>query len=254
VLARGVDEALAPLRAKPEQAGVLSDFDGTLSPIVDDPGAAALVDGAADLLGALAKRYGLVALLSGRPVAFLESQVPQSVVLSGLYGLEVLANGRRRDHPSAGAWREVIDDVATVSSASGPPGMRVESKGISLTLHYRGHPELEPAVTEWAEKQAVRSGLTVRSAKMSIELHPPIAADKGTALRDLADGLATVLYLGDDLGDLPAFDQLDVLQGSGTATVRVAVRSDEAPSELLERADIVVDGPVGAVELLAALL
>jgi trehalose 6-phosphate phosphatase len=132
--------------------------------------------------------------------------------------------------------------------------MRVESKGLSLTLHYRGRPDLEPAVRVWAEEQATRSGLVVRSAKMSFELHPPIAADKGTALRELTGGLQAVCFIGDDLGDLPAFDQLDVLQASGVSTVRAAVRSDESPAELLERADIVVDGPAGAAELLRALL
>jgi trehalose 6-phosphate phosphatase len=89
---------------------------------------------------------------------------------------------------------------------------------------------------------------------MSFELHPPIAADKGTAVRDLADGLAAVCFLGDDLGDLPAFAELQRLADEGVATVRVAVRSDEAPEELLDAADVVVDGPEGARDLLRQLL
>jgi trehalose 6-phosphate phosphatase len=132
--------------------------------------------------------------------------------------------------------------------------MRVESKGLSLTLHYRGHPEIETTVHELAERQAARSGLSVRPARMSFELHPPIAADKGTAVRDLADGLAAVCFLGDDLGDLPAFAELQRLADEGVATVRVAVRSDEAPEELLDAADVVVDGPEGARDLLRQLL
>jgi trehalose 6-phosphate phosphatase len=123
-----------------------------------------------------------------------------------------------------------------------------------LTLHYRGHPELEGAVREIAERQAARSGLSIRPARMSFELHPPIAADKGTAVRDLADGLAAVCFLGDDVGDLPAFAELQRLADEGVAAVRVAVRSDEAPEELLEAADVVVDGPEGARDLLQELL
>ena len=106
-------------------------------------------------------------------------------------------------------WREVIDDVATVSRATGPEDMQVESKGLSLTLHYRGHPELEGEVRSLAERQAARSGLSLRSARMSYELHPPIDADKGTALHDLAGGLEAVCFIGDDRGDLPAFDAID---------------------------------------------
>jgi len=249
-----VDDVLELLHADPTHAGILTDFDGTLSPIVEVPEAARPLDGVPALLDELAHRYAVVAVLSGRPVTFLQQWLPPSLLLSGLYGLEVVRNGVREDHPSGGMWREVIDDVATVCRATGPPGTRVESKGLSLTLHYRGHPELESAVRELAERQAARSGLSIRSARMSVELHPPISADKGTAVRDVADGLAAVCFLGDDLGDLPAFAELQTLASEGVATVRIAVRSDEAPDELLDAADLVVDGPEGARDLLQALL
>jgi trehalose 6-phosphate phosphatase len=247
-------DLLAPLRAVPARAGVLTDFDGTLAPTVDDPASAAPLEGVAGLLGELARRYRIVAVLSGRPVSFLAAQLPPTVVLSGLYGLEIQRDGRRDDHPAGEAWREVIDAVASAAEASGPEGMRVEPKGLSLTLHYRGRPDIAPAVLAWAEDESARSGLTVRAAKMSVELHPPIAADKGTAVRDLAGGLSAVCFLGDDVGDLPAFDELDALAESGVATVRIAVRSDEAPGELLARADLIVDGPAGAALVLEALL
>jgi trehalose 6-phosphate phosphatase len=249
-----VTEVLERLHADPAHAGILTDFDGTLSPIVDEPDAARPLDGVPALLDELAHRYAVVAVLSGRPVAFLQQWLPPSLLLSGLYGLEVVRDGVRHDHPSGGMWREVIDDVVTVARSSGPREMRVESKGLSLTLHYRGHAELEATVREFAERQAARSGLSVRPARMSFELHPPIAADKGTAVRDLADGLAAVCFLGDDLGDLPAFSELQKLADEGVATVRVAVRSDEAPEALLDAADVVVDGPEGARDLLATLL
>ena len=247
-------EVVERLHADPAHAGILTDFDGTLSPIVEEPDAARPLDGVPDLLDELAQRYALVAVLSGRPVTFLQQFLPPSLLLSGLYGLEVVRNGVRNDHPSGGMWREVIDDVAMVSRATGPRGMRVENKGLSLTLHYRGHPELEDAVRKIASRQAARSGLSTRPARMSIELHPPIPADKGTAVRELAGGLAAVCFLGDDVGDLPAFAELERLADEGVATVRVAVRSDEAPEALLDAADVVVNGPEGARDLLQQLL
>src|SRR5690606_13637583 len=85
-----LDELLAPLTADPSRAGVLCDFDGSLAPIVEDPAAARPVDGAVDALAALAERYAVVAVISGRPVSFLRTVLPESLRLVGLYGLEHL--------------------------------------------------------------------------------------------------------------------------------------------------------------------
>lgn len=246
-------DPLAPFAERPALAAVVLDFDGTLSPIVDVAAEARPVDGAVELLDRLAGRLGLVAVMSGRPVDFLRPLLPPSVVLSGLYGLEVVRDGVRSDLPGAGAWREVVADVARISVDRGPQGMVVEPKGLSLTLHYRTRPDVAPAVVAWAETQAARSGLVARPAKMSVELHPPIAADKGTALEALTAGLAAVCYAGDDQGDLPAFDALDRLAAAGVHTLRVAVVSPEAPPELVERADLLVDDPAGLVDLLRRL-
>jgi len=244
---------IEPVVRRAPQAGVLFDFDGTLSPIVDDPDAARPSDGVDTTLDELARRYGLVAVVSGRPVAFLRPLLPAGVVLSGLYGLEVVRQGVVADHPYAGAWREAIEDVVRSSVAHGPPGMRVEPKGLSLTLHYRTRPDLAEAVQAWAASQAARSGLVARPARMSVELHPPIATDKGTAVEQLTAELEAVCYVGDDVGDLPAFDALDRLAASDVHTLRVAVGSDESPAELLDRADLVLDGTAAVPAFLDAL-
>ncbi len=246
-------DALAPFVDHPAGAAVVVDFDGTLSPIVDDPAAARPVDGAVDALVDLADRFGLVAVMSGRPIDFLQPLLPSTIVLSGLYGLEVVRAGLRTDDAGAGAWRQAVADVARISADRGPTGMVVEPKGLSLTLHYRTRPDIGPAVAEWADQQAARSGLVARPAKMSIELHPPVAADKGTALEALVDGLAAVCFVGDDRGDLPAFDALDRLAARGVRTMRVAVAGAESPAELVERADVVLDGPAAVVAFLRRL-
>jgi trehalose 6-phosphate phosphatase len=247
------DDPLSPFLASPRRAGLVVDFDGTLSPIVDEPAAARPAPGAVEALDALAGRLGLVAVMSGRPIAFLRPLLPASVTLSGLYGLEVVRDGVQSDHPDASPWREVVAGVARTSSEHGPAGMDVEPKGLSLTLHYRRHPGAEAAVREWAASQAARSGLEMREAKMSVELHPPLPADKGTALVALAGDLAAVCYVGDDRGDLPAYDALDRLAARGTHTLRAAVHSAEAPPELLARADLVLADPAAVVDLLRRL-
>ncbi len=249
------DDPFRALRHRPKRSAVLLDYDGTLAPIVDDPEAAKLLDGAADVLGRLARKFALVAVLSGRPVDFLAGRLPPEVLISGLYGLELRRSGQRSDHPQAGAWREVVADVVASSDARGPAGMRVERKGLSLTLHYRTHPELAEAVREWAEAQAARSGLVVHPAKMSIELHPPVDADKGSALIELcrAADVRAAMYIGDDRGDLPAFSGLERLAAEGVHVVRVAVSGPETPSELTEAADVLVEGTSGVLELLESL-
>jgi trehalose 6-phosphate phosphatase len=108
-------------------------------------------------------------------------------------------------------------------------------------------------VEAWASEQAARTGLVAHSGRKSVELLPPVRADKGRVVAALAEGLGRVCYLGDDRADLPAFRALAALTASGVETLAVAVDSDEMPPELRNAADVVVDGPRGAHELLAAL-
>jgi trehalose 6-phosphate phosphatase len=123
-------DAVTGFRAAPRQAGVFVDFDGTLAGIVPDPDDARPLDGAAALLEDLADRLAVVAVLSGRPVAFLQRHLPPTVVLSGLYGLEVVDHGRRWEHPDAERWRRAVDEATARAVAGAPAGTRVESKGL----------------------------------------------------------------------------------------------------------------------------
>jgi len=243
-----------PFVADPAGVGVFTDFDGTLAPIVDDPDSAVPVDGVVPVLEELAGRVARVAVVSGRPVTFLERHFGRSPVhLSGLYGLQSVVDGERDDDPRAGAWREAVDDVVAAAGGDGPAGMYVEHKGLSVTLHYREHPESADAVMAWAARQAARSGLELRRARMSVELHPPVGVDKGAVIAALAGGLAHVCFLGDDVGDLPAFAALDRLRGDGVDVVKVVVRSAELAPELADAADLTVDGPEEALALLREL-
>ena len=246
------DELRDLLRADPDRTALLFDFDGSLSPIVDDPAAAAAVDGAVELLDALAHRYRTVAVISGRPRSFLSGRLGPDVDLSGVYGLETRTAGVESDHAEAQRWRPVIASVA--HDAALPEGVTVEPKGLSLTVHFRRAPEAEPVVTEWASRVAEETGLEVRPAKASLELHPPLAVDKGTSVHALAEGCTTVVYVGDDVGDLPAFDALDALGAQGIVTVKIAAGGDELPDAVAAAADLVVGGPAEVVTLFEPLV
>ena len=246
------DELRDLLRADPQRTALLFDFDGSLSPIVEDPAAAAAVEGAVELLDRLATTYRRVAVISGRPRSFLADRLGAAVDLSGVYGLETRTAGVDADHDAAQRWRPVI---ATVADEAGlPDGVTVEPKGLSLTVHFRRAPGAEDVVRSWAERTAADTGLEVRAAKASVELHPPIDVDKGTSVRALAEGCATVVYVGDDVGDLPAFAALDDLRADGITTAKVAAGGAELPAEVAATADLVVDGPAEVVALFEALV
>lgn len=232
------------------------DFDGTLAPIVDDPASARPHDQAVEVLRQLAARWGRVAVVSGRPAAFLVEHLQGSgrTEFHGLYGLEHAssAEGPIETHPDAGRWRDAVSAAADAAEAVlGRPA--TERKGLTVTLHYRSDPGLRATVERVAADVARRYGLVIHDAKMSAELRPPVAVDKGTVLRRLATGLSAVAFAGDDLGDLPALRELAAMRATGVTTLSVASGGTETPPEVIEAADISVDGPDGIIAVLREL-
>jgi len=249
-------DPLAPLLADPGGACLLCDCDGTLAPIVDDPAVAAPLPASVTALHHLAGRLGRVAVVSGRPAAWLHDRFGAGLVLSGLYGLErVEADGEGQvvELPEAEPWRDVVAEVSERAEAAAPGGVGVERKGLSVTLHFRTAPDQRSWAEGFAADEAEATGLEASGAKASIELRPPLAVDKGTAARQLVEGFTAVAYLGDDAGDLPAFAVLDELAAAGVATVKVVVDSAELAEEVRAAADVLVDGPDAVAELLSRL-
>jgi trehalose 6-phosphate phosphatase len=248
--------AFEPLLAAPARAAVLVDFDGTLSPIVANPDAAVPLPAARDALTALVGAVGTVAVVSGRPVAFLRAALGiEGITYVGQYGIERWNGARVVTDPRVEPFLPVVEAVA-VEAEQDLAGLRIERKqGIAVVLHWREQAERGPEAEAWATDAARRSGLAVHPAKMAVELRPPVPMDKGRAVAEVCTGLDAAVFAGDDAGDLAAFDALDRLRDDGalSAAVRVAVRSDEVPAGLVDRADVVVDGPAGLAALLAEL-
>jgi trehalose 6-phosphate phosphatase len=171
----------------------------------------------------------------------------------GLYGLEKRERDAIQVLPEVRRWRRTVEEVAAASETEAPAGVYVERKGLAVGLHFRQAPEHADWVGAWAAAQADRTGLVVHHGKMSLELVPPVSSDKGLVVAALAEGLRAVCYVGDDVGDLPAFAALARLRSRGVATLAVAVRSGEEPPELIAQADMIVDGAEGAMAFLEGL-
>jgi trehalose 6-phosphate phosphatase len=233
-------DALGRLRETPERAAVLLDVDGTLAPIVERPEDAAVPEETRGVLRDLVQRYALVGAVTGRPGALARELVGVAgIAIAGSHGLELAADAEEW-RARLQAFRRTVD-------------WPVEDKGLALSYHYRTHEEPERARIELERvaERARSAGLRARFGRMVLELLPPIDANKGTAVRALLDdaGLNRALFAGDDTTDLDAFSVVKDLE----VGVNVAVDSDEAPPALLERADFVVHGPAGVVELLRTL-
>ncbi len=254
-------DGLAALLASPAGALIASDFDGTLSPIVPDPASAYAHPGAVAALRRLAGSVGTVAIITGRPVSQAVelgglADLPGLIVI-GHYGWERWQDGQVTAPEPPPGVAEVRRGLPTVlKSAGAPEGTRTEDKGYAMAVHTRATAEPDQVLARLRgplEELAGRAGLAVEPGRMVIELRPP-GMDKGAALRGLAAERAatSVMFCGDDLGDLAAFAAVRALRAKGTPGLAVFSESPESAVPATE-ADLVVDGPSGVAALLEAL-
>ncbi|MDW8809444.1 trehalose-phosphatase [Streptomyces scabiei] len=259
-------DALDAILDRPGGTVIALDFDGTLAPIVPDPEQARAHPDAVAALGALAPKVASVAVVTGRPAAVAVRHggfagVPglERLVVLGHYGAERwdAATGTvsaPAPHPGVAAVRAELPGL--LDGVGAGQGTWIEEKGRAVAVHTRRATDPQAAFDALRAPLtdlAARHGLIVEPGRMVLELRPP-GMDKGVALREyLAEtGAASVLYAGDDLGDLPAFAAVEKLRTEGTPGLLVCSGSAEV-NELSERADLVVDGPQGVVALLAAI-
>lgn len=239
--------SLLTFRTAAGPAGIMLDFDGTLSPIVARPDLARIAEGARETLADLAGRYAVVAVISGRTHPELEALVGvEGVRLEAAYGMQELP-----DLPLP-----VLDEVR--AAARRVTGARVEPKIHSVAVHVRGVPDPERAEASLRGPLsyiAGRHGLELIEGKRTLELIPAGRPLKEGAVARVVEehGLVAVIYAGDDLADLRAFKELDERAERGLHVVKVAVLGPETPTGLVASADLTVDGPAGLIELLRTL-
>lgn len=248
------------------------DFDGTLSPIVEDPASARIHPEAASVMIALASRVKALAIVTGRPAG-------QVVELGGLaeiadalaeLGKELYVFGQYGNERWSGADRVVAGPpppeglaafeaaLPGVLSAHGAQDAYIEEKGLAVGVHTRRFPDsdglsarLLPPLTELAGEH----GLVIEPGKQVIEVRAP-GMHKGHAIDTLISEVApgAILFGGDDLGDIEAFEAVRAwgkTTGSPTLLVYSHAGSDRGP--LADLADLEVPGPDGVLGLLREL-
>jgi trehalose 6-phosphate phosphatase len=248
---------LDDLLAIAPEAGIFCDFDGCLAPIVPDPASARALPAAIPALEALARRFRVVAVVSGRAAADLAGRIPaEGVRLVGLHGMEEISGDRVWASDEAEAARGAVDRVADrlERELQRVAGAVLERKGLALAVHFRraADPvEAEMNATPLVLDAALDAGLSVVPGRRILEVRPRAGGDKGDALRRIIanEKLRGALMGGDDVGDLPAFDAVADVE----TAVRVAVSSPESPPELAAKADMVLGSPQEFVSLLERL-
>jgi trehalose 6-phosphate phosphatase len=259
-----LSDALGPLRAEPARAAILFDIDGTLAPIVEHAADARVPEHTRQLLAQIARKYGVVACVSGRRASEARAMVAIGTIsYLGSHGTEVLRAGWNKPvvDPEVQDWTERIHAFAREADTAELRRLRVrlEDKGAIVAFHWRGAPDEEAAraAIDAIASKAEAAGLRTHWGRKVLEVRPPVRIDKGAGIASfLADtDVGVALYAGDDRTDLDAFHALVGLVDAGriSKAIRVGVRSDEGPPEITDEADVVVDGTEGVTELLAAL-
>lgn len=195
------------------------DLDGTLAPIAPRPQDVGPSEPRNSLLRLLSDRLnGRLAIVSGRSIDDIDRIVESAIAcVGGLHGLERRsqegANIRPAPHPGL---HEALARIRAF--AADRPLLMTEDKGLSIALHFRGAPEAERDVLEFARGVAAATELALQEGAMVVELKTP-GADKGDAVRafmlETPFRGAVPIFVGDDLTDEHGFGAVQSHGGFG---------------------------------------
>ncbi len=259
-----MSEALAPLSIDPASTALLFDIDGTLAPIVDHAEDATVPESTRQLLIKLARRYGVVACVSGRRASGARAMVSiGSITYLGSHGAELLRAGWTEAalDPALGEWAERIgrfardEDMAELRRHR----IRIEDKGAIAAFHWRTSADQQTALSQVQAiaQRAEAAGLHTHWGRKVLEVRAPAQFDKGVGIAKLLreERVKCALYAGDDVTDLDAFRMLRQLQAEGEldSVVLVGVEAEDGPEEIREQADLLVAGTEGIRDVLAML-
>lgn len=234
----------------PRGLAVFLDYDGTMTPIVDDPAAATLPAASRDALERLARTVP-VTMVSGRDLEDVRAMVGiDDIAYAGSHGFDI----RRPDGTSQQPAADHLDDLDAAEAAlrqqlDGIAGARVERKRFAIAVHDRqvedpaDRDRVETAVREEAERQP---RLRLTGGKRIHELRPDIEWDKGRAIVAVVDALGlhdrTVVYIGDDVTDEDGFRSVKARGG-----IALVVRGEDDDRPTLADAALATTEEVGAL-------
>jgi trehalose 6-phosphate phosphatase len=257
-------EALRPITADPSRSALFFDVDGTLAPIAQRAADAQVPKNTSLVLARLSRRYAQVACISGRSAADVRRLVGVGgIAYAGSHGAELLEANAASPQIATDFARWEPEVKSFVAERDTPElrrlRVRIEDKGPIMTFHWRGAPDEDAARArvEVLGQEAESAGLATHWGRKVLEIRPPVPIGKDLAVRELLSRTPAraALYAGDDVTDLDGFAALRDLveEGQLEGAVAVGVRSDEGPREIVDRADLVVDGIGGMQRVLAEL-
>jgi trehalose 6-phosphate phosphatase len=237
--------------------GLITDVDGTISPIVDVPDEARVTPRNLDLLANLGTQLTLTAVISGRSAEDVHQRVGlPGLVYVGNHGMESWQAGKVTVSPRAAAYRDNLSAAATEIENILVKGMRFEDKGATLSVHYRQTDEPEKVaekLTPTMQSIAEKHSLHLTQGRMVFEFRPPVEIDKGTAFEELVKShkLDSAFYLGDDSTDVNVFLTARRLRKDGECLAYgLGVESQGTPHAVLTEADYLVQEVAGVESFL----
>jgi len=240
-----------------QRVGLISDMDGTLSPIVDHPDDAAITPRNRELLTKLQAVLPLTAVVSGRNAEDVYHRVGiKGLVAVGNHGMELWQANTAKSLPLVSGYRDVLEKALLAVRREILKGMLIEDKGITFSVHYRQTEKPEQVFTQIApvmQKIAADLGLHLTQGRMVFEFRPPVRVNKGTAFSSLVNDyqLTGAIYLGDDTTDISAFQAARALRDTGNCLAYgFGVASTGTPDAVLAEADFIVQGISGVESFL----
>lgn len=252
------ESLLRPL-TRAARLGVVTDMDGTISPIVPRPEDAQPTPRSRELLAALAGRITLVAAISGRAADDLRQRIglDDHMVFVGNHGLERWADGQVMPDPATDAYRAALEQLKNALNArirEALPlehtlaGVEIEDKARTLSIHYRRATDPTTAA-DWLRPHLQdltrQHDLKLFEGRMLFEVRPPLDINKGTAFAQLVREfqLDAAVYLGDDTTDADAMRVARELRQAGQCyALGLGVEGDETPAAVREQAAVLARG------------
>lgn len=230
--------------------GLITDVDGTISPVAPTPQQASVSPLCHHYLSLLCSHLALVAAVSGRPAAEVKDMIRiDGMVYIGNHGLERWTEGHIELFKDTQDYSKVIKDIINdITPLLSIKGVIIEDKGITATVHYRLCPEpqsVEKAILAAIEASPQARGLRIIQERMAIDLIPQVEVNKGTATIDLVQeyNLQGCIYLGNDTTDIDAFRAIHAASHDlDFRGIAIGVISQETPKKLMIDADFTLNG------------